>query len=401
MKLFLGIDIGTTRTKLVVWDSLSARVVTTVSAPTPSIRADVDHRDHDAVWSTVEELMGDLSPQIRATIRGIAVASVGEEIVLLDAHGRSLAPTPCWYTLAERRQSPTCDRTIMSWQLFSDYRDTDPELLRRAAGFTDIASAVAMRMAGLDASAAFMDLSHASRTGLLGPDGSWSSTALEQSGAALTAGPPTLVESGTRIADIARPVADAWGLPQRVSVHAGGHDHFCGALAAGADEVGDVFVSVGTSESIAQLIPRPLRDDLSASGEHGFYVTDDLAYLHRSQPSGRSIAALLEAHGSADLDDLYEELSSDAPQAITPAARSLEQELQRQAVDSAATIDALVTATAVPARRIIIGGVPTATPYWRGIRAAELDDRAIFVESPELAGTGAAMLAARNAEDGR
>lgn len=405
MSVLLGLDIGSTRSKAILWDG-RAGILARASTPTPALPGDPDLRDHDAVWGVLSVLVSKLPASLRGEVRGIAVASVGEEIVLLRPDGSSAGPTPCWYTLAQRQVPGGPDTAILSWQFFADIRGDDPATLRSVASFTDLGSWVSMRIAGLPASEAFLDRSHGSRTGVLTAYGEWDADALAACGADLVAALPRLVESGDRIGVVADAVAAAWGIPSDASVHAGGHDHFCGALAAGVGHHGDVFVSVGTSESIAQLVDRDLLTEISDPGEHGFFVQGGLGYLHRSQPSGRAIAALLDAHCAPPIDDLYAEISDSAAGSLSEAASAFDAELHRQAQRSAQLIASLTSVSGVPARRIVIGGVPAESAHWRAVRTAALRSGAFgrdpeFVREPELAGWGAALLAATNTEDPR
>lgn len=400
MSVHLGVDIGSTRTKLVLWDEAFG-IVARASAPTPVLHGDVDRRDHEAVWDVLVGLAAELPTSLRHEVVAVAVASVGEEIVLLSEEGRSLRPTACWYTLSRARREGDPETAILSWQLFADLRAAAPEVLSAAASFTDLGSGVTMRLAGLPAAEAVMDRSHASRTGLLTADGEWDADELRASGAALVTAAPRLVESGARVGVIAPEAAEAWGLPPGVRIHAGGHDHFCGALAAGVRRAGDVFVSVGTSESIVQLIDRARLREIEEPGEHGFYVGGGLGYLHRSQPSGREIAELLDAHGGPDIADLYAEIADPEGASISPAAAALDAVLRRQAQSSAELIAGLTRTSGAPARRILIGGVPVTAPHWRELRRRALDGEVEFVYEPELAGTGAAMLAATTTENER
>lgn len=405
MSLHLGIDIGSTRSKALLWDDRDG-IVARASTDTPVLRGDLDRRDldrrhHDEVWRVVTDLVTQLPAGLRAGVVAASVASVGEEIVLLKADGSSLGPTPCWYTLTERRSHGSPDNAILSWQLFADLRAEDPSLLDAAVSFTDLGSWICLQMVRRPAVDAVMDRSHASRTGLLTAAEEWDATELAASGADLAGTPPRLVESGSHIGAIAPDVAAAWGVPSDMRVHAGGHDHFCGALAAGVSHAGDVFVSVGTSESIVQLVDRRDLVDLAQPGEHGSFVRGGLGYLHRSQPSGRTVAALLAAHGSPDIDALYAELMGPEREELSPAAAALDAEIRRQAQDSARLIGSLTATSGVPARRIVIGGVPAGSAHWRAVRREALDVSPEFVLEAELAGIGAAMLSTAEKEHDR
>lgn len=393
MRLYLGVDVGTTRTKLVIWDADRDSVIARASAATPTVQGPIERRDHETVWKTLQGLAATLPREAMRAVRGVSVASIGEEVVLLDQDGHSLMPTPCWH--ASLSAAPE-DETQYSSHHFAYLSQEDTAALARAANFTDVGSYIAMRLAHLDASEAFMDRSHASRTGLLTSDGHWDQDAVKESGAASVGALPRLVESADPVGRVSDEAAELWGLRAEIPVHAGGHDHFCGALAAGAATPGDIFVSVGTSESVMQVIERDRASTaLGARIETGYFVTPELAYVHASRPSGRRIAELLTDNGLSDIDSLYQELGQRPDKARSLAAIELDAELHQQARESAALITRLSDATQVTATSVIIGGRPAAYPVWRRIREQALSVPVKFSPEPELSGKGAAMLAAR------
>jgi sugar (pentulose or hexulose) kinase len=346
--LYLGVDVGSTRTKLVVWDAEADVLVSGASVRTPVVPGPVERRDHAAVWDALGAMARTLPDELRRGIRAVSVASIGEEIALLGDDGRSVGPTPCWYALDRADDARSGEQ--LSREHLAFLRRNDPGLVARAVGFTDVGSHIAMRLAGLAAELSVMDRSHASRTGFIAPTGEWDAAAVAENRVEEVGRLPRLVESGEPLGPISPAAAASWGLPHDIVVHAGGHDHFCGALAAGAAEPGDVFVSVGTSESVLQLVDREAVAAWPADGlERGFFVTPGLGYLHGSRRSGRRIAGLLTRHGLASLDPLYLELD---------------------------------------------GGLPATQPAWRRIRREALSVPVSFASETELSGKGAAMLAA-------
>src|ERR671931_368274 len=98
-ELLLGIDVGSTNCKAILFD-LSGRPVATASAPTLTRRprpnwAEYDPDDlWDTVAATIRQAIRTIDP---ARVRGVAVTSIGESGVLLDQHGRPTYPIVAWY----------------------------------------------------------------------------------------------------------------------------------------------------------------------------------------------------------------------------------------------------------------------------------------------------------------
>jgi xylulokinase len=68
------------------------------------------------------------------------------------------------------------------------------------------------------------------------------------------------VASGTRIGGVTAEATGATGLPEGAAVAAGGHDHVCGALAAGVVRRGQMLDSMGTAEGLLFAFDEPIFD---------------------------------------------------------------------------------------------------------------------------------------------
>src|SRR5215470_13294478 len=120
--LIVGLDIGTSRIKAVVFD-VGGRLVASDDAPTPTLTTPEGWVEYDpeALWRTA---CGRLQACVRqvadpAAIGGIAVASMGESAVPLDAADRPLGHAVAWF---DRRTLPEADwleRTIGLERLFA------------------------------------------------------------------------------------------------------------------------------------------------------------------------------------------------------------------------------------------------------------------------------------------
>lgn len=93
--------------------------------------------------------------------------------------------------------------------------------------------------------------------------------------------------AGTRLGAVTAEAAEATGLAMGTSVGAGGHDHVCGALAAGVREHGMCLDSMGTAESAFIATAAPLLDAVTpqAGVNLGVHVARDRWYLMRGVSS--------------------------------------------------------------------------------------------------------------------
>jgi xylulokinase len=79
---------------------------------------------------------------------------------------------------------------------------------------------------------------------------------------------PPMADGGTPLGPVRPDVSQATGLPARTLVAVGGHDHPCGALAAGAVRRGDLLDSMGTAECLLVALDQPL--DIREMGRQGY-----------------------------------------------------------------------------------------------------------------------------------
>lgn len=425
MTLYLGVDIGTTRTKVGCVDGDTGQLVAVAAAPTP-VHDDAlgGTRDAGALIETVQGLLDEVldHPEVQVgRLGGLAVGSVGEEVVLLDADGAVTGPVLAWHAEHGRRArrwvtdpalSPL-DDTFSVFKLAWLARER-PEELARAVTFTSLADHVALTLVGDGADGAFLNVSHSSRTGLLDLD----STSLRADRlAGVGAGHlrlPRLVPSGTIVGTWRRDGRPADGLP----VVTGGHDHWCGAFGAGVRRAGDVYVSAGTSEAQVMLVDR-LPADLPPDVDAGAFVSGDLLYLHRATPAGRIYQAWRELLYAGEEDDvLWDEVlpDHDVPAAsVDVAGRTVElgplpfeptrgrlmtslfAGLAQEAERTTARLEVLAGR---PAADVVVAGLPASRPGWRGLRQDATARTLHFVTEPEATLVGVALLARAGVEGG-
>jgi xylulokinase len=267
-QFLLGVDFGTTHCKALLIDD-SGRVEAAASVDT------VTHHDAagnyyylpDELWATVAEVIRSVVAAVPpASVAGIAIASMAESGVPLDASGQPLyrvipyfdensAPQAreigdllgkeTIFKLTGLNLSPIFSLAKLRW-----LQQNEPEVFAKTRKWLCVPDYLNYRLTGEMA----IDYSMASRTMAFEVfERRWSDRILGAVGMA-----PDLfaeaVPSGTRIGRVTREAARFTGLEEGVPVIAGGHDHYCGSLGAGLLLGNRLLDSSGTSESLHGLL---------------------------------------------------------------------------------------------------------------------------------------------------
>src|SRR6266545_2999365 len=293
-ELLLGIDVGTTNCKAILFDR-AGRPVASAYAPTPTRRPHPNWAEYDpeALWqtvaATVREAVSHVDP---ARVRGVAVASMGESGVLLDGNDQPVHQIVAWYdsrTIPQHRywMEHTDARAafmisgIMPEPIFGVYklmwlRDHAPAAYAAAARWLQVADYIAFRLCGAQAT----DYSLATRTMLLNlRHRRWSDTLIEQAGVRRDL-LPELAPSRTRLSGVTDAAAVATGLTPGTSVGVGGHDHVCGAFATEVGEAETCLDSIGTAKAVFLTLDTLRLDDAlwRAGRTFGAHVARDKYY---------------------------------------------------------------------------------------------------------------------------
>ncbi|HHV61083.1 MAG TPA: carbohydrate kinase [Firmicutes bacterium] len=298
MHYLLGVDVGTTHLKAIVFDEkgneISRSIKNTPSTTFPDGKAE---QNPDELWravaATIAEAVSGMDGSDSHKIEGLAVASVAEAGVLLDSCGQWLYPIIAWYDLRTIAESNWWRETVGAEDIFAVtglnadpmysatkimwIKHNHPEAYSKATRWLCTSDYINYRLTGEMA----MDLSLASRTMLFDQrKQAWSEDFLNHAGLPTTLMPPT-VNSGTLVGRITREAARITGLPEGVPVFAGGHDHLCGALAAGIIGTGLVLDSIGTAESLLGVTDTPkLSPEVHKMGFGvGHHVVKDKYYI--------------------------------------------------------------------------------------------------------------------------
>ncbi len=270
-----GLDVGTSRIKCLIVDA-EGRTLARCDMATPCLHLKSGWTDYDpeALWqSSCEVIKAAVArlPSPRA-VRGIAVASVAESAVPVDASGRPLDRAIAWFDLRTTGEYENLVRLVGSERLHTLsglkpdpifglckllwFRSHRPDQFKRLKRWLNVADYIAFRLCGVMAT----DYSLACRTMAYNLfDGGWDWQLLQE----LNLEPEVFAKlqaSGTPLERISPDAAEATGLSPEVFVGVGGHDHIVGAFGSGSLQPGVTLDSLGTSEALLLTLDQPVRE---------------------------------------------------------------------------------------------------------------------------------------------
>lgn len=266
--MIAGLDIGTTNCKLSVFDAGAPLVET--SASYAASRAGGRHTlDADRVWDTVKRLFREaIAKEPRAAnIRALAVSSLGEAAVPVDAAGRTLGEALLFWDASGKEEMERIVAALGEERIFARtgvipdpmytvckiaWRQKHDPRCRDAKNFLLFEDFITFRLTGEK----IVSYSLAGRTmGLDMRRRAWSEEIFNAAGVGteLMSRP---APSGTIAGSILPSVRRELGLAGETLVAVGGHDQMCVALGAGAVREGIASNGSGTVEALALTVPR-------------------------------------------------------------------------------------------------------------------------------------------------
>ncbi len=268
--MLLGLDIGTTTIKAAVYDPDAGRVTALAARPTPTDHPAPGRSEHDpeALWQAVAACLREVTAAVAGRpIAGLAIASLAEAGVMLDAAGRPLAPIIAWYDRRSEPQAEWLERQLSEAELHAItgqragasfgvckwlwMREHWPDAASRMATWLPVPNYILWRLTGERS----VDFSQASR--MLAFDQvrlDWSDRILETVGLRREQLPRPR-PGGTIIDAVTSTAARETGLPAGMPCALGGHDHLCAAFAVGAYRPGVVADSSGTAQAVSCIVP--------------------------------------------------------------------------------------------------------------------------------------------------
>ncbi|MDP9487544.1 MAG: FGGY family carbohydrate kinase [Actinomycetota bacterium] len=323
--ILIGADVGTTNIKAVAFDR-GGRTVARASSPTPTRypRPGRAHHDAEELWASFARTLREVTDRLEdpRRVTGVAVASFAEAAVPLDSHGRPTHEVIAWFDGRSRPQAERLGRDLGGEPLFALtglslqpifglckllwLKENEPEAFARTTTWLNVADYMAFRLSGVPAT----DFSLASRTLALDLHGlEWAWGLLEDLDIPSGLFAP-LRRGGSPLGPVTPEAAGQTGLPESARVAVGGHDHVCGALAAGVTEKGTMLNSLGTAEAIFLPLERPLTDpEVGRQGyTQGAHVAGQYYAFGGQYTSGASVEWFKDTlGGGADYDALIAE----------------------------------------------------------------------------------------------
>ena len=337
MNLLMGLDVGTTAIKALVFD-IEGNVVASAKHACGLITPAEGwvEQDPEDLWRGVVETARAVARQIGGGDRIVAMAqsSQGGTTIPVDAGGRPVRNAISWMDQRADEQARAVEATLGG------------EWVRRTTGFAVIPGLPLQHIAWLrqhragefSASRHFlfvndfvgrrltgrlcMNPSDASITQLMGlTERQWNQRLLESVGIGSDQLSP-IRPSGEVIGTVSVSGAEATGLPRDVLVVNGAHDQYCAAVGTGVTEPGRVLLSCGTAW-VVLAVPASLEVGLAsgmAISRHA--VEGRWGALRSLRGVGASLEWLLDnVWGGRDAgdgrDDLYAAINESA--ALSPA----------------------------------------------------------------------------------
>ncbi|SDZ42601.1 Sugar (pentulose or hexulose) kinase [Micromonospora pattaloongensis] len=319
--LLVGLDVGTTSSKAVVFTAAGQPVAQGRSVTPWTTTAQGAEMDPNAVLDSAREALAlALADAPEGAVAAVGVTSMGESGVLLDGRGAPLGPVIAWHDTRDGAEVDDLKAAIGDdrfarhtglplrgqWSLTKHrWLLAHHPQLRAATRRLNIAEWVVRGLGGEEGA----EQSLASRTGWLELSSrGWWPEALEWSGASASL-MPELVTAGT---PLGRVTAEA-GLPRLTGavLTVAGHDHQAATVGVGAAGPGDELDSCGTAEALIRTVPIGLDGDavakLAGAGiTTGWHVLADRWCLLGGTQGGLALQRILALLGrtSRELPDL-------------------------------------------------------------------------------------------------
>lgn len=326
--LLLGIDLGTTATKVTVLDP-SRGVVAARATGTPhqSAHAGWSEADTHAWWGNVCELVPEalVAAGAKGTdIKGVACSGMVPAVVLMDTHSRALRPAILqndaraadeiteltavlerhgYDVLAHTGSALTQQSVAPTWRWLARH---EPDILARTAVVVGSYDWLAVELGA----EVHVEANWALESGLYEMSGELAVPVLEAAGVPARVCPSVGVP-GQAIGAVNKSASQATSLPQGLPIYVGGADHVLAAYAAGLSAAGDWLVKLGGAGDILVVTDLPAIDRrwyLDAHPAPGHWLPNGCMAT-----SGSLLRWFQTTVGGAPLEQLDREAEAAAP----------------------------------------------------------------------------------------
>jgi xylulokinase len=319
----LALDLGTTAIRAGAF-AIDGDLLAVDRCPTPTTNPSAGRYEHDAdeLWVATATVLRHVVAQVPAgfSLAAVAVASVGEAGVPVDANGEALRPVISWYDDRASAESSELEAVLGADRVYRItghapdphfaackllwLRAHEPALFGGMARWLSVGDLVVRRLCGIEATVPSL----ASRTLLFDQSSQdWSGELADFVGIDRGKLPPVLA-SGAPVGGVTSAASLLTGLPTGIPVVGAGHDHLCGALAAreGSQRAVD---STGSAEVVVVPIEHYPAAGLEQGGNIACYadvVPGGFVYSARVGLSGAIVEWVRrELFADMPLDDMF------------------------------------------------------------------------------------------------
>jgi xylulokinase len=261
----IGIDVGTTGTKTVLFDTTSGIVAqasreTTLHSPNPGFAEADTNQWYTGVVESIREVLS-TSGIGGDTVAAIAVSGMVPAVIPVDAEGKPLRRAILQNDARAHREVAELaaaldgiDLVAMTGSALTQQsvaptivwlRANEPDVYAHAAHYVGSYDWVLTAL-GADV---HVEQNWALESGLFTIDGAVADAVIVAAGLDATTLPP-IHRPGSRVGELSREAAEQTGLPAGTALVVGGADHVLSAFAAGVNQPGDALVKLGGAGDI-------------------------------------------------------------------------------------------------------------------------------------------------------
>ncbi|MCD6318507.1 hypothetical protein J7M02_05520 [Candidatus Aerophobetes bacterium] len=285
----MGIDIGTTYTKVGIYDFFGKEVLfKKTSTPMISHYYGEAEFNPNFIWRDLIKVIQEIPFKYRSQIKALSLSSFAETVYPLDSADNPLYNGIAWFDQRTKPQNKKVENLLgtsfirkttglfPSWIYSINkilwFRENKPRLYQDVRTWLDNAGYIIFKLTGEK----IIDYSLACRTMMFNVwEKRWDTKILDEFEID-TCVLPKPVPSGTVVGKVSKKASKEMGLSQNILVVSGGHDHLCAALSTGTIEKGKIQDSTGTTESILIGLKNAKKIDVEAAKE-SFTVANHVA----------------------------------------------------------------------------------------------------------------------------
>lgn len=432
MAHLLGIDIGTTNTKIIIF-SENGDIIEERAFPTPFISDEYGgcYQPQEVLNALLENLKG-FSSDAKKEVVALSISSFAEVMVGLDHSLQPITKSPAWFDTRTDfifqemkgiinnekiyRLTGLSPQSKYSFYKLVWHREVEPKVFQSVRCWTSMSGYILAALSGVLS----FDYSLASRTMFFDQNNrQWSQELLDIIGVPLEK-MSQLTPSGIVLGTIQKDIARFTGLPENLQVVTGGHDHLCAAVAVGVFKQGQVLISTGTTENLTMAldaIPHIDFSQLKRSFSWGHHAIPERYYgMSGIYSGGYSLEWFLKL-----INEKYQylkEMPQDIPKEISlffpyllgadyDGARgafiNLEGKMEKADLTKSLIIslgfeykdlwDIMAQNLNIRVERVTNVGGGTQNDFWMKVKAAVLNEKILVPQDKEGSCKGAAILA--------